>query len=147
MKPQTTEELADWIGIRHRAVEGMDVDEEWTRICTTLGLTSDELEAAGPEGCRRFIDIYDRGFRAAEGMWHGSFQSLRKQYGEEVIGSDYRLAGFSFVQINGRMIQLVANHTGRTAEEIRAYLEGDEHNPKLFRAFAYFGVHPVGKGF
>jgi len=147
MKPKTTDELAEWIGIRPRVMQGANVEEEWSGICETLGLTSDELEAAGPEGCRRFIDIYDRGFRASEKMCFSSIRNLRKSSGEEVIGSDYQLASFSFVKIDGRLIQLVADHTGVSTGEVRAYLESEEHNPKLFRAFAYFGVHPIGKGF
>jgi hypothetical protein len=147
VKPKTTEQLAEWIGIRHRAVEGMDVEEEWERICTTLGLTSEELEAVGAEGCRRFIDIYDRGFHAAENMCSTAVQAIRSQLGEKVIGNNYRLTAFSFINIDERMIQLVAERAETTEDEVRAYLKSNERNPKLFRAFAYYGVHPVGKGF
>jgi hypothetical protein len=150
VKPRTTEELADWIGIRHRAIKGFDVEEEWDRICSMLGLASDELEAAGSEGCRRFIDIYDRGFHAAEGMCLKTVKALREQYSEEVLSEvdiGYRLTTFSFVRIEESLIALVADKVGCSARDVRSYLESDERNPTLFKAFAYYGIHPIGKGF
>lgn len=65
-RPTTTEELANYVGINPRATEGMDVETHWKVMAERLGVPVEELDNLPPEQVRRFVAIYDRGFRDGE---------------------------------------------------------------------------------
>jgi len=60
--------------------------------------------------------------------------------------SDFKLVSLSFVSMSDRAIKDVAEYAGVTEERLREYLNSNEQNGKLFRAYHYVtGCYPVGK--
>ena len=66
----------------------------------------------------------------------------------EVVSHDRpanTITEISLVTITPEIVGKVAERTGRTVDEVNAYLAGPEQDAALLGAFLFFGVGPVGK--
>lgn len=58
---------------------------------------------------------------------------------------DLQITEVSLVTITPEIVAKVAERTGRTVDEVNAYLTGPEQDAALLGAFLFFGVGPVSK--